>query len=611
MSVRQLIPSLGKELDELRARLARLEGLHGVGSASSRGGYTERCCSWAYCNGICQRRNLPTSHPPSSTNYGHRGHAPYPAPIGIGPAAFPTRIFRQSKSLPRSYQALKRPVAPVSTRIHVRGIESLTKEDIWKYFETFGPVVEVTSGFKNFCFVEFDQLRVAQSLIGKELMIKGQRVGISQALYSAPLSPDNRRPRSPRGRSHRSPDQRPGRPSDFSPRRGRSPYSNGQNPRSSYSRGGTRRHYTPPPPLSPRPRPIGQMSPERQRHSLDGLRNGYRASSEKYAPPSSNLPGKGQVPPSSVSRGVSPSGVKAFREGSYFFTGVKKLLPSSSIPRGTPPFPSRTVATRSSCPQYTPGGSRMPSPAPVSMSPSSVRVKPLVTVTQFTDPDVSSSRNITVWFGTGHTHFSATTCKIDIVVNGVSQTQSKVLGRLQSITCMKKYMNKSSEELRWEDYTAGRKACSRLLCGKPEKTDAKGKDDEGGNLLKEKYLDGVVGAKEKMADGELHLAEGEEKGGELLKEKKSVEEVDGRSDELAAKELSCADSIGGRKVLTHTSSMQGCDIGVSLKEIGTAEVRKEDDVVEEKAVGGDSDHSSSMMTQIVSMRPKLKRKVKK
>ena len=206
---------------------------------------------------------------------------------------------------------------------------------------------------------------------------------------------------------------------------------------------------------------------------------------------------------------------------------------------------------------------------------------------------------------------------------------------------MKKYKEeKSLEELRWEDYTAGRKACSAVLCGKPEKTDdeeglqcaglkvpicrtqyfyskrwsSEGKDDEGGNLLKEtvKELDGVVGEKEKLADGELHLAEDEGKGGELLKEKELVEEADGRSDKLAVKELSCADSIDGRrKVLTQASSLQGCDIGVSLKEIGPVEVRKEDGVVEEKAVGGESDQSSSMLTQIVSIRPKLKRRVKK
>ena len=46
MSIRELIPSLGKELDELRARVASLEGLFGVGGVSaqkSSGG--DRSCS--------------------------------------------------------------------------------------------------------------------------------------------------------------------------------------------------------------------------------------------------------------------------------------------------------------------------------------------------------------------------------------------------------------------------------------------------------------------------------------------------------------------------------------------------------------------------------------
>ena len=73
------------------------------------------------------------------------------------------------------------------------------------------------------------------------------------------------------------------------------------------------------------------------------------------------------------------------------------------------------------------------------------------------DKSDNSSKNITVWYGTGHTKYTATRCKIDIMVKGVLKTQSKVLGRLQSITCMKAYKNKSLEELHWEDYRAGRK----------------------------------------------------------------------------------------------------------------------------------------------------------
>ena len=103
------------------------------------------------------------------------------------------------------------------------------------------------------------------------------------------------------------------------------------------------------------------------------------------------------------------------------------------------------------------------------------------------------------------------------------------------------------------------------------------------------------------------------KGHELLKEKNPVKEVDGSSDKLAAKELSCADSnIAGKKVLAQTYSLLGHVSGVSLIERGPAvEVKKEDGVVEEKAVGAESYQSSSMMTQIVSIRPKLKKKAKK
>ena len=54
MSVRELIPSLGAELDELRARLACLEGLLGVGAAAPRRTDSERICSHLpSCNGSC------------------------------------------------------------------------------------------------------------------------------------------------------------------------------------------------------------------------------------------------------------------------------------------------------------------------------------------------------------------------------------------------------------------------------------------------------------------------------------------------------------------------------------------------------------------------------
>ena len=45
MSIRELIPSLGKELDELRARVASLEGLLRVGGVSAqKSSNTDRSC---------------------------------------------------------------------------------------------------------------------------------------------------------------------------------------------------------------------------------------------------------------------------------------------------------------------------------------------------------------------------------------------------------------------------------------------------------------------------------------------------------------------------------------------------------------------------------------
>ena len=135
------------------------------------------------------------------------------------------------------------------------------------------------------------------------------------------------------------------------------------------------------------------------------------------------------------------------------------------------------------------------------------------------------------------------------------------------------------------------------------------KSDEGFDLnFNEKVLNGVVDEDlEKLV--EHHLVEVEDKGGELLKEKESVNEVENesvveeRSDKLAAKELSCADSTAGKKDLTPTPSLEGDGSGAPLHS-----VREQDGVAEEKASGEDF---SSAFTQIVSVRPKLKGKVKK
>jgi RNA recognition motif-containing protein len=58
--------------------------------------------------------------------------------------------------------------------------ENLTKEDIKDHFETFGLVTDVyiPVPFRHFCFVQFSEFKVAQSLLGKEHLIKGVSVKI-------------------------------------------------------------------------------------------------------------------------------------------------------------------------------------------------------------------------------------------------------------------------------------------------------------------------------------------------------------------------------------------------------------------------------------------------
>merc|ERR1719341_37723 len=61
--------------------------------------------------------------------------------------------------------------------------ENLTKEDIKDHFETFGTVTDVyiPVPFRHFCFVQFSEFKVAQSLLGKEHSIKGVNVKIGEA----------------------------------------------------------------------------------------------------------------------------------------------------------------------------------------------------------------------------------------------------------------------------------------------------------------------------------------------------------------------------------------------------------------------------------------------
>ena len=64
--------------------------------------------------------------------------------------------------------------------------------------------------------------------------------------------------------------------------------------------------------------------------------------------------------------------------------------------------------------------------------------------------------------GTGHTKFVATTSTDTMMKSGQSQ---QISTRHQCITCMKEYENKSMEELRCEDYIAGRKGGGAMAGG--------------------------------------------------------------------------------------------------------------------------------------------------
>ena len=581
MSIGQLIPTLGKELDELRARLARLEGMLGDGTSHPSGSNAQRFCDWAYCNGACKRRDLtkPPSPPcsygvppctsyivgnkppfPASTHHGLRGRTPTYAPTRS--AAYPTRIFRQSKSLPRSYQAPTLATKPygigipasssksresearrtsvlgkaptrveAKCRIYVGGItEDLTKDDIREYFGRYGLVVEVfiPVPFRHICFVEFDVWEVAQSLIGKELKIKGVNVKISRAFPSVSL------PRSP-GRRH-----------STSPQGGRQALDSAENALPRHSR------LKSPGPASPRDFNPRSRSSRRSSYNYDGNSRERDLKRRSSTPPPTSNP-KPQVQSPSLS-----SAQLASSKGQVH-------PPSTLAVSQRAPFASAT----GSYPPCTPTDVKMPVKAPMSTSAEKKKA------------DVSS-RNITVWFGTGHAKYSPTTCKIDIVVNGLPAIQSNVLGRLHSITCMKEYENKSMEELHWEDHRAGRKG-------------------QAGKSLKK--------------DGESRICS-------MKRESLVEEDGDEKCDKMAEKELPCADSAAGRKVLPPASPLKGSDSGTPLEEKGSdhvvplrimvsSKVREEDTVIEENTVGEESGGSSPVVTQIISMRPKLKGKVKK
>ncbi|XP_040583315.1 TAR DNA-binding protein 43 [Lepeophtheirus salmonis] len=81
-------------------------------------------------------------------------------------------------------QELKRSKEMNSCKIFVGRItQNMDGDDIRKHFETFGAVkdVYIPKPFRSFCFVTFNESRVAQSLWGKEHTLKGVTICIASA----------------------------------------------------------------------------------------------------------------------------------------------------------------------------------------------------------------------------------------------------------------------------------------------------------------------------------------------------------------------------------------------------------------------------------------------
>merc|ERR1711981_1311509 len=81
-------------------------------------------------------------------------------------------------------QELKNSKAAASCKIFVARLsESITPEDLKEHFETFGTVTDIyiPKPFRAFAFVTFLESRVAQSLFGKDHVIKGTSVHIGSA----------------------------------------------------------------------------------------------------------------------------------------------------------------------------------------------------------------------------------------------------------------------------------------------------------------------------------------------------------------------------------------------------------------------------------------------
>jgi len=90
-------------------------------------------------------------------------------------------------------QELKVNRAAASCKIFVTNItEATSNDDLKEHFETFGTVTDVyvPKPHRAFAFISFSESRVAQSLFGKDHVIKGVKVHIGQAKPKGPKGSD-------------------------------------------------------------------------------------------------------------------------------------------------------------------------------------------------------------------------------------------------------------------------------------------------------------------------------------------------------------------------------------------------------------------------------------
>ena len=182
--------------------------------------------------------------------------------------------------------------------------------------------------------------------------------------------------------------------------------------------------------------------------------------------------------------------------------------------------------------------------------------------------------------GTGHTEYRATMCNKDIL-NGMAQIQGNVLGRLQSITCMKEYKKKSFEELHWEDLKTGRRGWAEHPVDKVGEG-FWGQGDGGTSSCKENEGVELKGEKS-AADEQLTVTEG------VRKDSPAVE------------------------VTGDLTSFKDGESGAGLKEGSPVDVKGETAtaVVDNKgdmlAASKESDQKSPAVCEIISIRPRLKK----